>query len=107
MAQRSVVDQVVGGVKTEATKRPVLIEPSQRICLPGIEPWVQPTRGLRLRDQPAAGRQETCPAAGLVVEGDAVPYPTRGHATSVSPSAWADTRSGAPTRLCYRRMAKT
>lgn len=39
MAQRSVVDQVVGNVKTEASKRPVPIDPFiQRICWPGIEP---------------------------------------------------------------------
>jgi len=86
MAQRSVVDQVVGNVKTEASKRPVPIDPlSQRICLPGIEP-------LGTADQRTASSRPTRRgaarnlAAGSVVEGDAV-YPTRGQATSVSPSA--------------------
>ena len=108
MAQRSMVDQVVGDVKTEATKRPVPIEP---FMAENLVAWY---RTLGTADQRTASSRPTRRGAArnlsssrLVVEGDAVPYPTRGHATSVSPSAWAGTRSGAPTRLCYRRMAKT
>ena len=86
MAQRSVVDQVVGDVKTEATKRPVPIEP---FMAENLVAWY---RTLGTADQRTASSRPTRRgaarnlAAGSVVEGDAV-YPTRGPATSVSPSA--------------------
>ena len=51
MAQRSVVDQVVGNVKTEASKRPIPIDPiSRRTCSPGIGPRSTADPGLRLCD---------------------------------------------------------
>lgn len=82
-AQRSVVDQVVGNVKTEASKRPIPIDP---FIAEDLLSWYRttkynPTSGLRLCNRRAPGRQETWKTTGVAVEGDVVLHPTGGQTT--------------------------
>ena len=74
-----------------ATSRPKLraADPDRSVYRGGLallvsDHEVQPTRGLRLRDECSAGRQETAQATGLVVEGDVVPHPTGGQRLDIT-----------------------
>src|SRR5215469_946987 len=109
MARRSIVDQVVGNVKTEASKRPIPIDP---FIAEDLLAWYRTTKYSRSEDYVFAtdatragrkrGRQPL-----LIVQSDELPHPAHRNKAGHHQSGLAGIRSGAPTRPCCAQTAKT
>ena len=107
LAQRSAVDQMVGDIKTEGSKRPIPIDP---YIAEDLLFWYRTTKYsgpddyVFATDAPRAGKKRGKQPVLLskVMSYHIQPAAKRPLITSVS----AGTHSGAHTRLCYMLMAK-